>query len=145
MQTPMAVKWETGRAWAGEKIPSPGPAVRSWAGSEVPASRPLTSADPQTNIRRNHLRESCQNGPIAFPLSNGRSWPLMREGLWSGPRVQRLLLAPQLSFFLKQTNKKKIIMGKSHASKQFEIPRNWFRSLNRSFPSVPAALIPLLF
>lgn len=30
----------------------------------------------------------------------------MREGLWSGPRVQRLLLAPQLSFFLKQTNKK---------------------------------------
>lgn len=75
--------------------------------------QPAHKADPQTNIRRNYLRESCQNSLITFSLSNGRSWPFMREGLCSSPQVQRLLLAPELTF----SSKKKIRMGKSSAGK----------------------------
>lgn len=30
-----------------------------------------------SQISRNYLRDSCQKHPIIFPLSNGRSWPLI--------------------------------------------------------------------
>lgn len=60
-------------------------------------------------ISRNYLRDGCQKELITFSLSNGRSWPLMPEGLQSLPQVERWLSVLELlSFFFKKKKKKEI-------------------------------------